>query len=59
MKTSTPSPNGSTEEQSNAAASGHTLEIPMRLFQSTIKHIQKAMAGLAPGEVVQVLTNDP
>ena len=59
MKIPTPSTEGFSEEQSGAAAPGHTLEIPMRLFSNTIRKTRKAMAGLAPGEVMRVLTNDP
>ena len=59
MKTLLSSTDGLQEAQPGAAAPGHKLEIPMRLFRSTIRRIQEAMAGLAPGEVVQVMTNDP
>ena len=59
MRTPMPITDGLEEEQAGASAPGHTLKIPMRLFSNTIRKTRNAMAGLAPGEVMRILTNDP
>lgn len=59
MKTPLPPTDDFPEAQPGTDVPVHTLEIPLRLFRSTIRRVQQTMAGLTPGEVVRVLTNDP